>query len=138
MNISPQLKSQYFQPRVIIDFLYSLDLINDNFRYQDLKFECWYNGLWTNLTGIISYWEYADYLRLIRINKGRNLYKQKLGDHLFLVQGKLKSRYAVMADLKVCECPLFKVSCRLKNELPQLFKHLPPEYYCHHLAAIKD
>lgn len=55
MNISPQLKSQYFQPRVIIDFLYSLDLINDNFRYQDLKFECWTTGLWTNLTGIISY-----------------------------------------------------------------------------------
>jgi hypothetical protein len=139
MIISEELRNQYFHPQLFNDFLHSHDRWNDTLFYHysiyDCKIDFWANGIWTNLFGIISYWDYAQYL-INRRSSYQHRIIQKKGENLYLVQGHLEKWYIVLKDVPSCSCPLFKLSKNRQKELPLFFQHLPSKYYCHHLAII--
>ncbi|WP_330203619.1 hypothetical protein [Cyanobacterium sp. Dongsha4] len=134
MNPSYQLISQHFTHYLIDKALCYLDRSHYNYRYQDLKTELWFNGLWTNLSGIISYRDYAEFLLLYTQAKSYQLPYQQVGHNIYIVQGKLEKYYTVTPYS--CNCPLFQLRKKRSQELPQFFKHFP--ITCHHHQLIKS
>jgi hypothetical protein len=134
MNISHQLISQHFTHYLIDKALYHLDRRHYNYRYQDLKSELWFTGLWTNLSGIISYQDYAEFLLLYTQGKAYQLPYKQVGENIYIVQGKQKPYYTVTPTS--CNCPLFRLRHKRSQELPQFFRYFP--ITCHHHQLIKN
>lgn len=95
MNISIHLINQNFIQYLIDRALRYLDRSHYNYRYQDLKSELWFTGLWTNLSSIITYKDYAQFLLLYTQAKSYQLAYKKVGENIYLVEGKQSKYYTV-------------------------------------------
>lgn len=137
MNISYQLISQHFNDYLVHRIIPNIlkERGNENYRYQDLKVELWYNCIWTNY-GFISYFDYAEGIKWFTIGKAQQLPVKTKGENLFLVKGVQRDWYAVCNGK--CECMLYQQRKERQKELPQFFQWFTTFPFCHHTQAVKN
>ena len=132
MNISQPLIDQNFYHKLIYDIIGHLRNPH-SLRYQDVKYELWYNCLWTTNYGFISYKDIAEIIELQTLFKAQQLPVKKINTTTFKVKGVQRPFY-IVKDGK-CNCPLYNLRKNRFNELPQFFKHFKTFPLCHHLVA---